>query len=146
MSATDPIVVERMSNVDLRAIEQVNADFNDDEWSVERSMEFVSDPNNILIAAKAAERIVGLLIAHRLARLDSQRAQVLLYEIDVHPDFRQRGIASAMVERLKEVARQMGAFEVWVVTNTSNEAAMQLYRSTGGLSKHDDNVVFEFKL
>jgi ribosomal protein S18 acetylase RimI-like enzyme len=51
-----------------------------------------------------------------------------------------------MIWELKELARRAGACEIWVVTNKSNEAAMRLYRSAGGVSKHDDEVVFEFKL
>ncbi len=141
-----PISIERISTMDSRTIEQVRADFDDSDWQAERIRQFLSDQNNILIAAKAAERIVGLLVAHRLARLDSQLAQVLLYEIDVLPDFQKRGIASAMIERLKELAQEMAACEVWVVTNKSNEPAMRLYRSTGGTAKQDDDVVFEYKL
>ncbi len=141
-----PISIERLSTMDSRTLEQVRADFDDSDWQAERIREFLSDQNNLLIAAKAAERIVGLLVGHRLARLDSQRAQVLLYEIDVLPDFQKRGIASAMIERLKELAQATAACEVWVVTNRSNEAAMRLYRSTGGTAKHDDDVVFEYKL
>jgi aminoglycoside 3-N-acetyltransferase I len=145
-SPTVQIVIERVSHIDPQTLDQMNADFSDDQWTMKRVAEFLSDPNNVLIAAKAAHRIVGLSIAHRLARLDSQRAQVLLYEIDVLADFQRRGIASAMIERLKELAWQAGACEVWVVTNKSNEAAMQLYRSTGGIAKCDDDVVFEYKL
>jgi aminoglycoside 3-N-acetyltransferase I len=132
--------------MDARSIDQVLTDFDDSDWQPERMAEFLSDQNNILIVAKIAERIVGFVIAHRLARLDARRAQVLLYEIDVHPDYQRRGAASAMIEHLKECAQQTGACEVWVVTNKTNEAAMRLYRSTGGTAKQDDDVVFEYKL
>lgn len=141
-----PISIERISTMDLLTLERLRADFDDTDWQAERIHEFLSDQNNILIAAKAGERIVGLIVAHRLARLDSQRAQVLLYEIDVLPEFQRKGIASAMIERLKELAQQAGACEVWVVTNKSNGPAMRLYRSTGGTAKQDDDVVFEYKL
>ena len=141
-----PTSIERISTMDTRTIEQVRADFDDTDWQAESIQEFLSDQNNILIAAKAGERIVGLIVAHRLARLDSQRAQVLLYEVDVLPRFQGRGIAAAMIEHLKDLARKTGACEVWVVTSKSNEAAMRLYRSTGGTAKQDDDVVFEYKL
>jgi ribosomal protein S18 acetylase RimI-like enzyme len=141
-----PISIERLSTMDSRTIDQVRADFDDTDWQAERIQEFLADQNNILIVAKVAQRIVGLLVAHRLARLDSQRAQVLLYEIDVLPAFQQTGIGSAMIERLKELAQQVGACEVWVATNKSNEPAMRLYRSTGATAKQDDDVVFEYKL
>ena len=139
------ISIERLSTMDTGTIEQVRADFDDSDWHEARIGEFLSDQNNILIAAKASGRIVGVLIAHRLARMDSLCAHVLLYEIDVLPDFQRRGVASAMIHELKELARRAGAFEIWVVTNKSNQAAMQLYRSTGGTAKQDDDVVFEFR-
>lgn len=51
-----------------------------------------------------------------------------------------------MLQELKDLARQDGAFELWAVTNKSNDAAMRLYRSTGGTATNDDDVVFEYKL
>jgi len=132
--------------LDAARLEQLRAHLDEPDWNLESAREFLSDKSNYLIVAKIAERVVGALIAHRLARLDSQRAQMLLYEIDVQPDFQGKGVGSAMIERLKELAREAGSCEVWVVTNKSNEAATRLYRATGGFAKQDDDVVFEYKL
>lgn len=141
-----PVSIDRVNGLDADALERIRADFPDHHWKLESANEFLADKNNFLITSKDAERVVGILIGHRLARLDAAQAQVLLYEIDVHPDFRKRGIGSAMIQELKNLAKESGASEVWVITNKSNEAAMQLYEATGGTTKHDDDVVFDFKL
>jgi aminoglycoside 3-N-acetyltransferase I len=140
------IMIERVGKTDSETFEQIRGDLEETDWDCGNALEFLADPNNFLIVAKTAERVVGALIAHRLARLDSQRAQILLYEIGVHPDFQRRGVASAMIQEIKDLARRAGACEIWVVTNKSNQAAMQLYRSTGGTAEQDDDVVFEFRL
>ena len=140
------ITVERVGKTDAQTFDRIRTDLDETDWKWGSALEFLSDSSNLLIVAKIAARVVGALIAHRLARLDSQRAQILLYEIDVHPDARRRGVASAMIETLKDLARESGASEIWVITNKSNQAAIQLYRAAGGVAKHDDDIVFEFKL
>jgi ribosomal protein S18 acetylase RimI-like enzyme len=138
--------IERVARIDSGTLEQVKADFPDHNWEPASVEAFLADSSNILILAKSAERVSGILTGHRLARLDDKKATVLLYEIDVHPDFRKQGIASEMINSLKEEARSSGASEVWVITNKSNGAATALYENTGGVAKNDDDVVFEYPL
>jgi ribosomal protein S18 acetylase RimI-like enzyme len=47
----------------------------------------------------------------------------------VADDYRRRGIARALVDRLGEIARQRGCHGMWVVVDPDNDAALQTYRS-----------------
>lgn len=107
---------------------------------------FVADPANILIAGVVGGQVAGVLRAHRLSRYDGRGDEVLLNEIDVDPTFRKQGIATRLVEHLKEVARETGCSEIWIPTNTSNDAAMRLYAKTGFTRTHADDVIMQFDL
>ena len=142
----DLVTIERITHIDEPTFRQIRAELEEHDWNWESTCAFVSDANNFLVIARMEGRAVGALMAHSLARLDAPRPHVLLYEIDVHPAVQKRGVGTAMIENLKKLARHVSASEIWVVTNKSNRAAMQLYRAAGGEAKQDDDVVFDFRL
>lgn len=45
-----------------------------------------------------------------------------------------------------ELSHSLGAREAWVLTDRDNPAAMQLYRSVGGIADASDTVMFTFDL
>jgi ribosomal protein S18 acetylase RimI-like enzyme len=51
-----------------------------------------------------------------------------------------------LVEKFIAEARVQGAFEVWVLTNQSNEAAMALYESCGLRRQNNDDVMLSLTL
>jgi hypothetical protein len=44
------------------------------------------------------------------------------------------------------VARVIGCVEAWVLTDRTNEAALRLYKSNGGIETPGDQVMLEFRL
>jgi ribosomal protein S18 acetylase RimI-like enzyme len=57
---------------------------------------------------------------------------VLLYEIGVEEPFQRRGVGRALVEEAKRWATEVGADELWVLTEDDNTPARALYAATGG--------------
>jgi ribosomal protein S18 acetylase RimI-like enzyme len=55
----------------------------------------------------------------------------LIANVAVHPDFRRQGIARNLTIRAVEYARRQGAFSVWLHVREENDAAIQLYQSSG---------------
>jgi aminoglycoside 6'-N-acetyltransferase I len=55
-------------------------------------------------------------------------------------------VARAILQRLLEVARAIGCAEAWVLTDRSNEAALRLYKSSGGIEASGDQVMLTFRL
>ena len=107
----------------------------------ERAESLLADP--MWLAAVAFDPgPVGLAFGHvlRLLRGDS----LLLYSIDVAEPHRRRGCGRAMVEALKALCVERRLFEMWVLTNRSNAAAMRLYASAGGRDDPPDLAMFEF--
>jgi ribosomal protein S18 acetylase RimI-like enzyme len=108
--------------------------------------EFLRDPSNLLIVAFCYEMPIGFLLAYRLERCDRSEPMLLIYEIGVAPQFQNQGVGTSLVEQAKQLCEQGRFMKMWVVTSASNEAAMNLYRSTGGRRAADDDVVFAYTL
>ena len=95
----------------------------------------LADPRTLMLVAFDGERPVGLVLAHELPRRHGDRAKLLVYEVDVAESHRRRGIASALLARLAELARQRGIRVGFVLTDPGNGPANALYRAAGGATE-----------
>ena len=150
MDASKPQVrIELIKKVDAAFIDQLNGLFDEGtEWDLQEGAKFLKDSSNALFVAFLENQAVGFLTANRLQRFDNRGAEVLLYEIGVREDARQKGIGKALINEVKLWAKAAGADEVWVLTNKSNAAAVALYQSMGGETESEilDEVMFNFRL
>lgn len=94
-------------------------------------VEFISDPARYLLLAIESGRVVGSLNGYALQRPYRREPQFLLYEVGVRPECRNRGVGKALVAKFISEAQTAGAFEVWVTTSETNEAAMAMYERCG---------------
>jgi ribosomal protein S18 acetylase RimI-like enzyme len=104
----------------------------------------LADPRSLLLVAFDAARPVGFVLAHELPRRHGDRANLFVYEVDVAESHRRRGIASALLARLAELARERGIRVGFVLTEPDNEPANALYRSLGGTSQLDVEWTFSY--
>jgi ribosomal protein S18 acetylase RimI-like enzyme len=102
---------------------------------------FLEQRENILFLACLDRQVIGSLNGYSLRHPDQLTSQFLLYEIDVHPLFRNKGIGTLLVTAFVELASHLGAFEVWVLTNASNQAAMSMYLKCGFQRKNNDDIM-----
>lgn len=107
---------------------------------------FLRDPDSYLLLAIVREQVVGSLNGCAVLRPDRPDVQFLLYEIDVRPEWRNRGIGATLVNRFIDEGRAAGASEVWVLTNESNAAAMAMYSHCGLRRQNKDDVMLSLKL
>ena len=56
---------------------------------------------------------------------------MFLYELSVHPEHRNHGIGTALVEALADLARERGCYGMWVGTEPDNAAALAAYLAAG---------------
>ena len=139
--------IRRLTDVDDDLAARLNPLFDDgDVWDAAQGRLFLQNPDNLFLAAFWDDLACGFLTAHRLQRFDARRAEVLLYEIGVHEDFRQRGVGTALIMAVNAWAREVGADEVWVLTNVENAAAMALYRTTGGEEDVPGTTMFTYRI
>lgn len=58
--------------------------------------------------------------------------EMFLYELSVGEAFRGRGIGTALVRALADLARERGCYGMWVLTDDDNAAALAAYAAAGG--------------
>ena len=105
---------------------------------------FLDDPGSRLLVAQLEGRAVGALIAHVLPRGDGD-AMLLVYEVAVDEPYRQRGVARALMSEAEVLAHEADAASMWLTANRSNEPAMALYGSIGGVADGEDDVVVRWR-
>jgi ribosomal protein S18 acetylase RimI-like enzyme len=142
VQADQTVQIHQVSNIEHEQVPAINALLDaGTTWDLEQGQKFLADKNNLLLLATLDDLPIGFLTAHRLQRFDTRKAEVLLYEVGVAEQFQRRGVGKALISRLKEWAQQVGADEVWVLTNRSNIAAVALYTSSGAITDNSGDEV-----
>ena len=113
----------------------------------ERAAELLADERTIFLAAfeYGQDEPTGFVLAHELLRRHGEPSQLFVYEVGVDERRRRRGVATALFRELGRIARARGIRHGFVLTNEANEAAMELYRSLGGVRPNADDVLFDFE-
>jgi ribosomal protein S18 acetylase RimI-like enzyme len=95
----------------------------------------LADPRTLMLVAFDGERPVGFVLAHELPRRHGDRSHLFVYEVDVAESHQRRGIASALLARLAEFARERKIRSGFVLTDPGNGPANALYRGAGGATQ-----------
>lgn len=91
----------------------------------------LSDVSFIAIAGYAADFVVGGLAGYVLRKFEQERSEIYIYDLAVLEAYRRRGIATLMIEKLKETAMEQGAYVIYVQADYGDEAAIALYTKLG---------------
>ena len=93
--------------------------------------ELLGGPNFIALVALKGDQVVGGLAAYELRKLEQERSEVYLYDLAVAAPHRREGIATALIQQLRLVARQRGAYVVYVQADLVDAPAIALYTKLG---------------
>ena len=87
----------------------------------------------IALAAVKQGKVVGGLAAYELKKFEQARGEIYIYDLAVALENRREGIATALIEKLKEIAAERGADVIFVQADTGpeDEAAIALYSKLG---------------
>jgi ribosomal protein S18 acetylase RimI-like enzyme len=91
---------------------------------------FLSTPGHHLLIAYEDDQPAGFVSGVELSHPD-KGTEMFLYELAVAEPFQRRGIGKALVKALLEIARERACYDMWVLTDADNEAALATYRTTG---------------
>jgi ribosomal protein S18 acetylase RimI-like enzyme len=91
---------------------------------------FVATPGHFLLVAYEHGEPAGFVSGVEMVHPD-KGAEMFLYELGVAEPFQGRGIGSALVARLRDLARARGCCGMWVLTDAENAAALATYRRAG---------------
>jgi aminoglycoside 3-N-acetyltransferase I len=135
------IPIRRLGPEDLEAARALNALFAtafDDPGSYE-----TAPPNDdylprllgrdgvIALVADMDGGIVGGLVGYVLDKLEQERSEIYIYDLAVDEAFRRRGVATGLIEELKRIAGEIGAWVIYVQADYGDEPAIALYTRLG---------------
>jgi ribosomal protein S18 acetylase RimI-like enzyme len=89
------------------------------------------DPGHHLLIAYSDGEPAGFVSSVEMTHPD-KGTEMFLYELGVGEAHRRKGVATALVEALKDLARERGNYGMWVLCDEDNEAAVKTYRRAGG--------------
>lgn len=135
--------LERLTAGDAEKLAAASHLFDEpvDEVAAER---YLSAPENAVFVAYVGDEPAGFVRGTILHQLSTARRQLFLYEIAVDRRFQRQGIGRALIEAMAGLARNEDCAEMFVFTNRSNRAAMQLYEATGAVTEADDEQMFVY--
>jgi ribosomal protein S18 acetylase RimI-like enzyme len=125
----DRLHVEEVASPEVAA---VAAALFDDPLDLGATAAFVADEGHHLLIGYVGERPAGFVTAVELLHPDKPQPEMFLYELGVDPEFRRRGVATALMQRLVELCHDRGCGEMFVLTDHDNAAAHATYRRAGG--------------
>lgn len=83
------------------------------------------------LVAMDAGRVVGGLTAYELVKPEREVSEIYIYDLAVSRPHRRTGVATALIETLKAIAVDKGAWVVFVQADHGDDPAIALYTRLG---------------
>lgn len=140
---SEQVDIRRLSKDDKDILNQITNKFKEAE---NVNMDFFDNPMNQLIAGLHDGEVIGFALAYKLARIDTKRFMMLLYEIEVLPEHRRKGAGKMMLDEIIQLAKDEACYKLFLMTNESNVPAMTMFEIHGGVRENRDDVLITFDL
>jgi len=102
------------------------------------------ESGGILLLAKDGDKIAGAVIAYKLLHPAGEDS-LYVHELDTHPDYRRQGVATMLINKCREIAKDMNLAEVWLGTETDNAAANGFYKTLNP-DEIESSVIYAYKV
>lgn len=122
----------------MKDLQLVFADAFEDHESYQSSIPSDEYLNKLLaredffpLVAIVDEKVVGGLAAYVLQKFEQERSEIYIYDLAVEEEYRRQGIATGLINKLREIAREIGAWVIYVQAEHGDDPAIKLYESLG---------------
>jgi aminoglycoside 3-N-acetyltransferase I len=85
----------------------------------------------VALAAISESAVVGALAAYELPKFEQERSEIYIYDLAVAASHRRQGIATALIDELRQIAVARGAYVIYVQADYGDEPAIALYTKLG---------------
>lgn len=130
LAPADVAVLEDMLTVFGRAFDEVDT-YGAARPTHEYLERLLASDTFIAVAALKRGVVVGALAGYELRKFEQPRSEIYIYDLAVAEEQRRQGIATGLIERLKAVAAQRGAWVIYVQADHGDEPAIRLYTKLG---------------
>lgn len=132
--------IERLGPHDVEAMQTANRLFSEVFGSegyqgpppgVDHLRKLLLDEKFIALVARLDGEMVGALAGYELVKFEAERSEIYIYDLAVREEYRRRGVATALIEALKPIARKKGASAIFVQADPPDAPAVALYDKLG---------------
>jgi aminoglycoside 3-N-acetyltransferase I len=123
---------------DLKALLKVFAEAFEDHESYQSAVPSEAYLNKLLsredfipLVAVVDGKVVAGLAAYVLQKFEQERSEIYIYDLAVLEEYRRQHIATGLINKLREVARAIGAYVIYVQADHGDDPAIRLYESLG---------------
>ena len=124
------MIIRDLSSVDVDTVASIGH-LLDHGASTAATRRFLAEPGHHLLVAYDGEVAVGFVTGVQMTHPD-KGTEMFIYELGVDETARGRGVGTALVRALADVARSSGCYGMWVLTDDDNVAAVRAYTAAGG--------------
>jgi aminoglycoside 3-N-acetyltransferase I len=131
----------RLTSSDVALFRRLNALFGDafadpETYGAEPPSDtylegLLSKEHVAVIVAVLDEEVVGGLVAYELDKFERARRELYIYDLAVAETYRRQGVATALIEHLREIAARRRVWVIYVQADYGDDAAIALYEKLG---------------
>jgi aminoglycoside 3-N-acetyltransferase I len=137
----EAITLRRLEPADVRLLRKLNAVFGrafaDPETYAGKPPSdaylegLLGREHVVALAAIVGEEVLGGLVAYELDKFERARREMYIYDLAVSEESRRQGIATALIEHLREIAARRDVWVIYVQADYGDDAAIALYEKLG---------------
>lgn len=141
MSASAPFIIRQIASADIECMEGMLTMFGEafadvDTYGAARPTKayferLLGSDYFIALAALKDGVVIGGLAAYELRKFEQERSEIYIYDLAVAEAHRREGIATALIQELKQIAAVRGAYVIFVQADVGDEPAIALYTKLG---------------
>lgn len=106
---------------------------------------FINDKNALGFIAKTENIITGFGYGYIILHPDGRRA-FFLYSIGMLPKYQDKGYGTKLLSFIKKYIKNLGCFEMFVMTDKGNKRACHIYEKLGGKNDYEDEICYVYDL
>lgn len=85
----------------------------------------------IALVASQKNKIIGGLTAYVLDKFEQERREIYIYDLAVSSFYRRQKVATHLIFHLREIARKLDSYAIFVQADQNDTPAICLYESLG---------------
>ena len=87
--------------------------------------------NFVALAAVENDTVIGGLAAYELPKFEQERSEMYIYDLAVRETHRRLGVATALIDEVRAIGKQRGAWVVFVQADQGDTPPIELYSKLG---------------
>ena len=133
--------IRRLAPSDVAMLERLNALFgavfdDPDAYSARPPgraylQDLLTQEHVVVLVALSDGDVVGGLVAYELPKFEQARSEFYIYDLAVSAEHRRRGIATALIRHLQEIAARGKGWVIFVQADRGDDPAIALYAKLG---------------